>query len=144
MNIENVYGSRTPSKSPTYTESEPLMSEDDVRQRMSDISRRCVTERQALRDAYANLAKREAQVQLGITYLQPELFYKSEVREKIERAKNEKIKLTIADKDALTLLELEDLKAAYDFAKFDCETSDKDFAKLEPQLSFYQSLLKLR
>jgi len=120
------------------------MSEEDVRQRMSDISRRCTAERQALRDAYANLAKREAQVQLGITYLEPELFHKAEVKEKVRRARDEKIKLTVADKEALTLLELEDLKAAYDFAKFDCETSDKDFAKLEPQLSFYQSLLKLR
>ena len=144
MNIDNIYGSRTPLKSPHYTEPEPLMSEDDVRQRMSDISRRHEPERQALRDAYAALAKREAQVQLAITFMRPELFYKFEAKQMMEEALEKKLKLYAADKEAIIMLELEELKTAHDLLKFDCDTSDGDFKKLEPQLSFYQSLLKLR
>lgn len=123
---------------------EPLLSEDDIRQRMSDIARRIPDERQKLRDAYDLLAKREAKVQLAITFLEPNLFYKKEAKEYVEKAKTNGTKLTVADKEALIMLELETEKIAYDLAKFDCETSDKDYAKLEPQLSFYQSLLKLR
>jgi hypothetical protein len=40
------------------------------------------------------------------------------------------------------LLETESKQAAYDLCKFDCDTSDKQFDKLEKQLSYYQSLMK--
>lgn len=142
--VKEVYGSPAPSKSRHYTEPEPLLSEDDVRQRMSDISRRFESERLELRKAYANLAKREAKAQLAITFLQPDLFYRKEAKDYLISAQTNGTKLTVADKEALIMLELEDEKLAYDLAKFDCDTSDKDYAKLEPQLSFYQSLLKLK
>lgn len=143
-NVTEIYGSPAPSKSGHYTEKEPLLSEDDVRQRMSDIARRYDGERQALRNAYSALAKREAKAQLAITFLEPNLFYNADAKQYVEQAKEKGTKLTVADKEALIMLELETEKVNYDLAKFDCETSDKDYAKLEPQLSFYQSLLKLR
>jgi len=142
--LNEVYGSPAPSKSGHTMEGQPVLTEDDVRQRMSDISRRYESERQTLRDAYSALAKREAQVQLAITFLEPKLLYKQEAKEYLEAAKTNGTKLTVADKEALIMLELETEKITYDLAKFDCETSDKDYAKLEPQLSFYQSLLKLK
>ena len=144
MQVTEIYGSPTPSKSGHYTEKEPLLSEDDVRQRMSDIARRYDSERQALRTAYKNLAKREAEAQLAMKFLQPDLMKTDKAREYIKKAIEDKVKLTVADIEALILVELETEKIEYDLAKFDCETSDKDYAKLEPQLSFYQSLLKLR
>lgn len=142
--LNEVYGSPAPSKSGHYTEKEPLLSEDDVRQRMSDIARRYDGERQALRDAYAKLAKREAETQLAITFIEPKLLKNLNAKQYLEKAKDGGTKLTVADKEALIMLELETEKVNYDLAKFDCETSDKEYAKLEPQLSFYQSLLKLR
>lgn len=142
--VTEVYGSPAPSKSGHYTEKEPLLSEDDVRQRMSDIARRYDGERQALRTAYKNLAKREAEAQLAMKFLQPDLMKTDKAREYIKKAIEDKVKLTVDDIKALITVELETEKIEYDLAKFDCETSDKDYAKLEPQLSFYQSLLKLR
>jgi len=144
MEIKDVYGSAAPTKSRHYTEAEPLLSEDDVRQRMSDIARRYDGERQALRDAYARLAKREAETRLAIRFLQPDLLKRKDARDYVQKVVDDKVKITVDDIDALILIELEDEKIGYDLAKFDCETSDKDFAKLEPQLSFYQSLLKLQ
>lgn len=144
MSITDIYGSPAPSKSRHYIEQEPLLSEDDVRQRMSDISRRYEGERQALRTAYAALAKREAEAQLAMKFLQPDLLKTDKAREYIKKAIEDKVKLTVSDIEALIIVELENEKIGYDLAKFDCETSDKDYAKLEPQLSFYQSLLKLK
>lgn len=142
--LNEVYGSPAPSKSGHYIEKEPLLTEDDVRQRMSDIARRYDSERQSLRTAYKNLAKREAEAQLAIKFLQPDLMKTDKAREYIKSAIENKVKLTVNDIEALIVVELEKEKIDYDLAKFDCETSDKDYAKLEPQLSFYQSLLKLR
>lgn len=142
--IKDIYGSPAPSKSRSYTEPQPLLTEDEVRQRMSDISRWVETERQKMRDALETLAKREPRVQLGITFLEPDLFYKAEAKKYVTAAKENGTKLTVADKEAIIMLELEDEKMNYDLAKFDAETSDNMFKKLEPQNSFYQSLLKLR
>ena len=47
-----------------------------------------------------------------------------------------------ADKEAIVILETESRKTAYDLAKFDCETSDKEYAKLESLLSYAQSLMR--
>lgn len=123
---------------------QPILTEEEIRQRMSDITRRYPDERQKLREAYSKLCKREAQVQLAITFLEEKLLYKPEAKEYVKAAKDNGTKLTIADKEALIMLELETEKIAYDLAKFDCETSDKDFNKLEPQLSYYQSEMKLQ
>jgi hypothetical protein len=139
MSITEVYGAGAAPKS-THL---PILTEDEIRQRMSDIARRVEKERQDLRDAYAALAKREARATLAIAYRQPDLLGKVEAREYLQKAIDENVKLTETGKEALLNLELEDLKSNYDLAKFDCETSDKDYAKLEKQLSFYQSLLKM-
>jgi hypothetical protein len=125
------------------TTHQPILTEDEIRQRMSDIMRRVEKERATFRAAYETLTKREARVQLAITFQEPKLFNRQESREYMERALEEKVKLLAPDKEALILIELEPEKIAYDLAKFDCETSDKDYAKLEKQLSFYQSLMKL-
>ena len=124
-------------------DNQPVLTEDDIRQRMSDIARRAVRERSDLRAAYETFAKREARAQLAITFQQPDLLGRKEAREYVEKAIKDKVKLNAPDKEAIIMIELESEKIAYDLAKFDCETSDKDYSKLEKQLSFYQSLLKL-
>lgn len=144
MSITDVYGSPAPSKSRHYTEPEPLLSEDDVRQRMSDIARRYDSERQALRDAYARLAKKQARAHLATKFLQPDLLTHPEAKEYLVKALAEKTKMHAPDIEAILDIELEGVKMEYDLAKFDCETSDKDYAKLEPQLNFYMALMKLR
>lgn len=96
-----------------------------------------------MKDAYKALAKREAKAQLAITFLQPELLYNADARSYVQRAKDEGTKLTVGDKEAIINLELEAEKVAHDLAKFDCETSIKDFAMLQPQLSYLQSEMKL-
>lgn len=125
------------------TTHQPILTEDEIRQRMSDITRRTEEERQNLRNAYAALSKREARTILAITFQQPELLGRAEAREYLQKAITDSVKLTESSKEALLNLELESEKITYDLAKFDCETSDKDYSKLEKQLSFYQSLLKL-
>lgn len=137
--LNEVYGAGAAPKS-THL---PILTEDEIRQRMSDIARRVEKERQDLRDAYAALGKREARAMLAISFQQPELLGKVEAQDYLKKAIEDKVKLTESGKEALLNLELEDLKSKYDLAKFDCETSDKDYAKLEKQLSFYQSLLKM-
>lgn len=111
---------------------------------MVEIADRYPGERQKLRDAYAALAKREAKVQLAITFLEPHLFYNKDAKAYMASALEKGTKLTVSNKEALIMLELESEKVAYDLAKFDCESSDKDFNKLEPQLSYLQSEMKLR
>lgn len=140
--LNEVYGSAAPYKSRTTTH-EDILTEDEVRQRMSDITRRFPSERDALRQAYEALAKREARALLAINFRQPDLLGRKEAREYLQKAIDDNVKLTDPGKEALKDLELETEKIAYDLAKFDCETSDKDYSKLEKQLSFYQSLLKL-
>lgn len=127
----------------TATTHQPILTEDEIRQRMSDITRRNEEERKNLRTAYQALSKREARTTLAIAFQQPDLLGKAEAREYLQKAITDGIKLTESGKEALKELELETEKIAYDLAKFDCETSDKDYSKLEKQLSFYQSLLKL-
>ena len=125
------------------TTHQPILTEDEIRQRMSDITRRAETERQRLREAYEKYARREARAMLAITFQQPTLLGRAEAREYLQKSITEGVKLTESGKEALLDLELEPEKIEYDLAKFDCETSDKDYSKLEKQLSFYQSLLKL-
>lgn len=120
-----------------------ILTEDEVRQRMSDLTRKAVDERARLKDAYINIGRAEAMAQLAITFDEPTALKSDKAREYLKKAKAEKIRLTDAVKEAIIALECETLKLEYDLAKFDCETTDKDFAKLEKQLSFYQSLLRL-
>ena len=121
-----------------------MFEESEVTKRMAEITTRFPGERQALRDAYSVFAKREAKVLLAITFSEPDLLYKQEAKDYITKAKENGVKLTVGDKEAILALELETEKVAYDLAKFDCDTSDKDYSKLEAQLSFIQSQMKLR
>ncbi len=120
-----------------------ILSEEQIRQRISQISERYPTERQKLQDAYKEVAQKEAKTHLAITFRQPELLSNEKAREYLQTAVDSGQKLTESDKSALVELELEGGKLEYDLAKFDCETSEKDFKQLETQLSFYQSLMKL-
>jgi hypothetical protein len=121
---------------------EQLLSEEEIRQQMSDITKRYITERSALRAAFSGLSKLEAQAQLAITFLEPDLLTNTDAKKWLTRAKTEGTKLTVADKEAIVTIECQEKRIAYDLCKFDCDSSDKQFAKLESQLSFLQSLMK--
>lgn len=142
--LDDIYGAPPPSKRGHWTSTDDLLTEDDVRKTMSDLTRGYEGERERIRKAHQAFNKREAQVQLAITFLEPDLLYNKQAKDYLIAAKEKKTKLTVADKEALIMMELEKEKVEYDLAKFDCDTSDSLFKKLEPQLSFYQSLLKLR
>lgn len=124
---------------------EPRLSFDEeaIKSKMAEIEQRFEGERTALREATEKLGKREAKAQLAITFLQPELLYDPRAKGYVQRAKDEGTKLTVADKEAIIALELETDQIALDLAKFDCDTSKQHFDKLEPQLSFLQSEMKL-
>ena len=120
-----------------------ILSEEQVRERISQISKRFAGERKRLQDAYRVVAEKEAKTHLAVTFKQPELLSNDDAREYLQKAIDSNQKLTESDKEALVMLELDSFKIAYDLAKFDCDTSEKDFKQLETQLSFYQSLMKL-
>jgi hypothetical protein len=120
-----------------------LITEEEIRQRMSLIAREFPNARKRLSEAYKALRKQKSVTHLAIKYLDAELLTNEKAKDYVVRAKDPKgPKLTESDKEALTHLELETLVDAWEDAKFDCETLDKDYAKLEPQLSYYQSLMK--
>jgi hypothetical protein len=119
-----------------------LLTEEEIRQQMSDITRRYATERGGLRKTFDGLSKAEAKAQLAVTFLEPDLLTNENAKTWLRKAKTEGTKLLAADKEAIVLLEIESKKVAYDLAKYDCDTSDKQFDKLEKQLSYYQSLMK--
>ena len=121
---------------------EMILSEDEIRERMTILTNRFPEERAALREAYAKLAKKEAKTHLAITFQEYGLLNSPTAKKYLQMAKNSAQKLTVADKEMLLILELSELKEAYDLAKFDCETTEKDYAKLQPQLSFYQTIRK--
>ena len=143
MSITDIYNV-PPTKKQHWTDSDELLTEDEVRHTMSTLTRGYEAERERIKNAHKAFNKREAQVQLAITFLEPDLLYNKQAKDYLTAAKENKIKLTVADKEALIMIELEKEKVEYDLAKFDCDTSDSLFKKLEPQQSFYQSLLKLR
>jgi hypothetical protein len=119
-----------------------LLTEEEIRQQMSVITNRYLKERAALKTAMDGLAKTEAKAQLAITFLQPELLSNPDAKNWLTKAKTEGTKLIAADKEALVTLEIESKKIAFDLAKFDCDTSDKQYSKLEALLSYHQSLMK--
>jgi hypothetical protein len=119
-----------------------LLTEEEIRQQMSDISRRYTIERGGLRAAFDGLSKAAAKAQLAVTFLEPNLLTNENAKQWLLKAKTEGTKLLAADKEAIVLLETESKQAAYDLCKFDCDTSDKQFDKLEKQLSFFQTLMR--
>lgn len=120
-----------------------MQSQDELRQRMSEISTRYPQERQRLKAAYEALAKKEALVHLAITFREPTTLSNEKARDYLQNALESGYKLTESDKKALVALELETEQLEYDLAKFDCETSEKDFKLLDPQLSYYQTELRV-
>lgn len=120
-----------------------MLSENALRERMSEISTRYATERKTLKDAYEKLTKKEALVHLAITFKEPTTLQNEKARDYLTNALENGYKLTESDKKALVSLELETEQIEYDLAKFDCETSEKDFKLLDPQLSYYQTELRI-
>jgi hypothetical protein len=119
-----------------------LLSEEEIRQQMSEITRRYPIERAALRAAFDGLSKAEAKAQLAVTFFEPDILTNEDAKKWLTRARTEGTKLLAADKEAIVLLEVQEKKIAHDLCKFDCDTSDKQFAKLESQQSYNQSLMK--
>jgi hypothetical protein len=120
-----------------------LLTEQQIRTRMSAISERYPDERKRLKEAYEALAKKEALVHLAITFKEPTTLSNEKARDYLQNALESGYKLTESDKKALVGLELEAEQLTYDLAKFDCETSEKDFKLLDPQLSYYQTELRI-
>jgi hypothetical protein len=125
------------------TAQQPILSEDDVRQQISDLTRLFPDERQALEVAMKALGKKAAKAHLAITFRQPDLLSSGDAREYLQKAIEDGIKLTESDKTAITTLELEKEQIEYDLAKFHCDTTKTQYAMLEKQLSFYQTLANL-
>lgn len=121
---------------------EQLLTENEIRERMSVISRRYPTERRTLRDAYQGLAKAKAEAHLATMFLDADLLHDPRAKEFLAKAKARAVKMIADDKSALVALETEERQTAYDLAKFDCETSEKDYAQLEKQLSFFQTVMR--
>ena len=121
---------------------EQLLTEDEIRRKMSVIHRRYSSERQALRDAFDGLSRAKAEAHVATMFLEPEMFKDENAKAFLAKAKAKGLKLIKEDKESLVILEMEARQTAYDLAKFDCETSDKEFAQLDKQLTFYQSIMK--
>lgn len=110
-----------------------------IKSEMAIIEQRFEDERRKLKDATQALAKREARAYLAISFNEPDLLTNEKAKEYLSKAG----KLTVDDKKYLLALEVEAEQIAYDLAKFDCDTSRQHYDKLQPQLSFLQSEMKL-
>lgn len=139
--LNEVYGSAAPLKSgPIEGE---FLSDEELRRDMTEICRRFPEERAALREAYEALKRVEHRTHLAVRFAQPDLLQTEDAREYLQKAIDEKSKLTESDKEALTRLDNEVLVMTYDMVKFTCDTTEKHFAKLEKLLSYAQSEMKL-
>lgn len=125
------------------TDDAPLLSEDEVRQRLSAITRGYEAERSKLSDAHKALVVKAARTQLAVTYGEFDKLKNEDAYTYARKAKNEGIKLTVADREAIVILECEEERINYDIAKLHCETTDKLVNQLTSQLSFYQSVMRL-
>jgi hypothetical protein len=121
---------------------EQLLTESEIRERMSVISRRYPGERLALRDAYKGLARAKAEAHVASMFLDPKLLTDERAKEVLTKAQGKGMKLIKEDKEAIVILETESRQTDYDLAKFDCETSEKDYSQLEKQLSYFQTVMK--
>lgn len=119
-----------------------LLTEEEIRQQMSQITRRYQSEREELRKTHEDLAKKEARAYLAVTFLEDHLLTNANAKAYLKKAKEAGTKLIKEDKLAIQQLEIETEQIAYDLAKFNADTSDKQFAKLESQLSYFQTLMK--
>jgi chromosome segregation ATPase len=119
-----------------------LLTEEEIRQQMSDITRVYPEERKELKEALDALSKREHRAYLAVTFLEPQLLTNEDAKSYLRRAMEAKKNLIKEDKIAIQQLEIESEKIAYELAKFNADTSDKQFAKLDRQLSFFQSTMK--
>lgn len=118
-----------------------LLTEDELRREMSRINRGYLAERSALKEAFIGLARKKALAHKAAKLVMPELLTDADAMDMLERLKGGKPP-TDADKEAIVILETSSAQEAYDGAKFDCDTSEKYFAQLDRQVSYYQSLMK--
>ena len=119
-----------------------LLTESEIRERMATIADRYPKERTALRNAREALSTVEAKALLAVTFMEPDALTSKNAKEALQKAIEKSTKLLAADKDAIVILETEERKIAYDLAKFDCETSDREFEKLSALLIYEQSAKK--
>lgn len=119
-----------------------LLTESEVKERMERIANRYASERDKIKDAYSGLTLAEARAQLAVTLMEPGALNNEEARSALKKCIDKGIKMIAADKEAIVLLETQDQRTAYDMAKFQADTSDKEYAKLEPLLSYSQSLMR--
>jgi hypothetical protein len=75
-------------------------------------------------------------------FLDPKLLTDERAKEVLTKAQGKGMKLIKEDKEAIVILETEARQTDYDLAKFDCETSEKDYSQLEKQLSYFQTVMK--
>lgn len=113
-----------------------------VKQRMEILANRFPGERETLKTAYKAVKEVEHRTFLAVSFAEPDLLTNEEARAYLKRAITDKKKLTESDKEALARLENEKIHIDYDLAKFDCDTTEKDYAKLEKLLNFAQSEMK--
>lgn len=122
-----------------------LMDEEEARQAVAKICRDYPMQRKALKNAYVGLSKANAIAQLAVTLMDDKMLTNPDAQSYLIRMreavadKATGVKMLAADKEAIVLLETCEAQEAYDLAKFDCETSDKDHTKLASLLMYYMS-----
>lgn len=109
---------------------------------MERIAQRYPDERKELKKALEALSGAEAKAQLAVTFMEPSLLTRKEAREYLQKSIDKGVKLQVADKEAIVTLEVEPLKIEHDLKKFDCDTSDKEYSKLESLLIHSQAIMK--
>lgn len=120
-----------------------LQDQEAIRERMREIAKEYRTEREKLKQTYRELLKAEARAQLAVTFQEVDVLTADNAKDYLRRTMAEGApKILAADKEAIVNLEIEPKKIAYDLGKFHCESLDKEFSKLEPLLSWEQSLMK--
>jgi hypothetical protein len=118
-----------------------LLTEEELRQRMSNISRNYIAERREYAEAMKGYATRHAIAHLSAKVLETKYLKDPRAIEFVELLKTAKAP-TDSDKEALVQLELEEQKDRVDAAKFACDTSDKAFEQFRAQSINYMAILK--
>jgi hypothetical protein len=116
-----------------------LLSEEEIRQEMSELKRRSPQERERFRKAMEALRQVEHRAYLAVAFMEYDLLKSPDAKRYLETAKANSTKLIKEDKQAIQGLEIEAAQIEYDLAKFDCETTDKEYDKLKSISIHYQS-----
>jgi hypothetical protein len=119
-----------------------LHDEETLRGRMGAISNEAERLRRELLTSYKALLQAEPRVHIAVTFMRDDLLTSNEAKAAILDYKVKDMKPTVDGIKMLVRLELEELETRYKLAKLEVERYDKDFDKLESQLSWHQSVLK--